>query len=332
VVSRATGADEALSRSGRPPREIHVIRTRGDRVFRVLANLGGATTLLILFLIGLFLLLKGWPALQHAGWSFFTESEWSPTAEGGTFGVAAALYWTVVISTIGLVLAVPLSIATALFITEYAPARLKGPLTSLVDLLAAVPSLIYGLWGFFFLQNRLLGISAWLHDHFGWIPFFDTDRPQYGSSAFVAGLIVTIMIVPIATSVMREVFSLTPPGEKEAALALGGTRWGMIRAVVLPFGKGGMIGGSMLALGRALGETIALAIILSFIYEIHPYILQAGANGIAPLIVTRFGEAGGIAQSSLMAAGLVLFVLTLAVNVLASVVVARSRSGAGVEI
>jgi phosphate transport system permease protein len=317
------------------PRDVQLNRTFGDRLFRAIATAGGLTTLVLLVLIGLFLLLQAWPALREAGLSFFTTQEWQFNAAGtNNFGVAALVYWTVVIAVIALVIAVPVAIACALFVTEYAPKKLRGPLTSLIDLLAAVPSLIFGIWGFFFLQPRLLGISEWLSVHFGWIPIFHVETPIFGSSAFVAGILLSLMVMPICMAVMRQVFSQAPPGEREAALALGSTRWGMIKAVVLPFGKGGIIGGSMLGLGRALGETVAVAIIISPIFQIRPNILQAGANSLAATIFLEFKEAppGSILLSGLMAAGVTLFALTLVVNTIAAFVVSRSRSGQGVEI
>jgi phosphate transport system permease protein len=290
--------------------------------------------LVILFLIGLFLFLKALPAFRDAGTHFFTRTQWIVPPRGTNYGVAALVYWTFVIAVIALVVAVPLSIAAALFITEIAPKRVKGPLTSLIDLLAAVPSLIYGMWGRDFLQGRMVGTSEWLAKYLGFLPIFKPTSPFpiYGPSAFVAGLVVSLMVVPICTSVMREVFSQVPPGEKEGALALGGTRWGMIRSVVLPFGRGGMIGGAMLGLGRALGETIAILLIISTTFEIRPNIIEAGANSIAAQIANLFGEANGVALSALLAAGFVLFVITLIVNTGAAAVVNRSRSGAGVEI
>jgi len=324
--------------SGAPPkpRQIVQIRTRADRVFRGLATGASSSTLILLFLIGLFLLIKALPALKCAGLNFLTTSEWNPPDRGTceTFGVAALMYWTVVIAVIAMVIAVPVSIAAALFITEYAPRWIRRPLTSLIDLLAAVPSLLYGMWGAGFLAARTVGITEWLANHLGFIPFFKPTNayPIYGPSAFVAGLVVSLMVVPIVTSVIREVFSQVPPGEKEGALALGGTRWGMIRAVVLPFGRGGIIGGSMLGLGRALGETIAILLIISQIYYIRANFIEAGANSIAAHIANAFGEANGVALSALLAAGLVLFGVTLLVNVGAAAIINRSRSGAGVEI
>jgi phosphate transport system permease protein len=254
------------------------------------------------------------------------------TEQSRGFGIAALIFGTVEISLIALIIAVPVSIATALFIAEYSPARARPPLTSIVELLAAVPSLIYGLWGFFYLQPKMIGVSEWLNTHVSFLPIFKVDEQLFTSSPFIAGVVLSLMVIPISTSVMRQVFSQAPPAEKEGALALGGTRWGMIRTVVLPFGRGGIIGGSMLGLGRALGETIAVAIIISPIFVITPHLLQAGGNSIPATIALRFSESQGISLSVLMAAGLTLFALTLIVNTLASIIVSRSRSGSGVEI
>ena len=332
-MTSTTTASTAPGPARRGPRVVAVNRSMGDRRFRARATAGGLTTLSLLVLIGTFLLISAWPALHHMGWHFFTTFQWRPTETGGVFGVGALLYWTIVISVIAMLFSVPVSICIALFITEFAPVKIRRPLTSLVDLLAAIPSIIYGLWGYFFLMPRMAGIASWLHAHLGFIPVFHSDLPQFSLSAFNAGTVLAIMVVPIATSVMREVFSQAPPGEKEGALALGSTRWGVIRSVVLPFGRGGMVGGSMLGLGRALGETIAVAFLITPLFDIRPSVIQAGANSIASNIFNAFGESfSGLKLSALMASGVVLFALTLTVNMLASVVVGRSRSGTGVEI
>ncbi|MDQ1534051.1 MAG: phosphate transport system permease protein [Actinomycetota bacterium] len=311
------------------PRHIRPGRTVADRVYRGASMGGGLLTLFLLVLIGWFLLREGLPELRKDGWHFITGSQWTAV---GPFGIWAVMYWTVVIALIGLVLALPLSIAMALFINEYSPPGARRVFTSLIDLLAAVPSLIYGIWGLIFLQPHLLGVSKWLTTHLSFVPIFKTTEPSYKASSFIAGVVVALMIVPIITSVTREVFSQAPPGEKEAALAMGATRWGMIRTVVLPFGKGGIIGGAMLGLGRALGETIVVVLIISPIYTVNPHILQSGSNSVASLIALQIGDAHGIAVNALMAAGLALFVLTLMVNMVAAVIVGRSRSGRGTEI
>ena len=318
--------------AGRPRRIVHA-RGRADTVYRGLATGAGLTTLAILGLIGLFLAIQSIPAFQQMGFAFFWTLTWTPDSPSHQFGVAALLFWTVVIGLIALVIAVVVAVPTALYITDYAPRRLRRTLVGLVDLLAAIPSIIYGIWGFAVLTPAVIPLAMWLNAHLGFIPIFQVDRAIFSGSAFIAGIVVAIMIMPICTSVMREVFSQTPPGEKEAALALGATRWGMVRSVVLPFGRGGIIGGAMLGLGRALGETIAVSLIISPTFIISPHLLQSGSNSVAALIALKFGEATqqhGI--PALMAAGVTLFMVTLLVNFLASLVVARSRSGKGVEI
>jgi phosphate transport system permease protein len=202
----------------------------------------------------------------------------------------------------------------------------------LVDLLASIPSLLFGLWGFLFLGGQIVPLSRWMTRHFGWFPLFATDKgANLTGSMFIAGIVVSLMVLPIVASVVREVFAQTPPGEKEAALALGATRWGMVRSVVLPYGRAGIVGGAMLGLGRALGETIAVALLLPQVPELSARILQNGGATVSSFIALR---AGGdpFTVSGLMAAGLRLFFMTLGTNVIASMVVARSRSGAGVDL
>jgi phosphate transport system permease protein len=307
-----------------------VQRTPGDRIFRFAAKSAAAITLAILVLIGVFLVLKAWPALRENGLGFITRTQWNGT--GLDSGIASLVLLTFEIAVVALFLAVPISIGSALFLTEYCPRSLRRPLTSLVDLLAAVPSLIFGLWGVFFLQPRLRPVAHWLNVHLGFIPIFKAREGNYSSSTFIAGVVVALMVVPICTAVMREVFSQAPPGEKEGALALGGTKWGMIRMVVLPFGRGGIIGGSMLGLGRALGETIAITLIVSPTFAPTIRILNGAGNSIAATIANQFNEGSPFAQSALLGAGLALFVITLIVNAFASFVVSRSRSGAATEI
>jgi phosphate transport system permease protein len=311
-------------------------RSTPDKVYRGVVRASGIVTLGLMGLIGLFLVLKSWDALHATGLSFFTKSVWTP--ETGQFGVWGALLGTVLIAVIALVMAVPVAICAALFVTEYAPARLRRPLTSFVDILAAIPSIIYGLWGRAFLVPRQIHLSRWMGTHLGFIPIFRTDEAHslasYPASTFIAGTVVALMIVPICTAVMREVFSQAPLGEKEGALALGGTKWGVIKTVVLPFGRGGIIGGSMLGLGRALGETIAVTLIVSPLFDPHglTHVLHTGGISIASLIAFKFSESNDFGVSALMAAGLTLFVITLFVNALAGIIVARSRSGAATEI
>ena len=308
-------------------------RTTADRVYRAIGTSAGLLVLVILCLIGIFLLVRSLPAFRLAGLHFFTTSAWEPDAATHQFGIAAVLYWTIVMACMALLIAVPLSVFAAVYLTEFAPRRIRGPLVTLIDLLAAVPSLIFGLWGAYFLMPRMIGTSRWISVHLGWIPIFRVTTPDFASSAFIVAIVLALMVMPIVTSISREVFSQVPVGEKEAALALGGTRWGMVRKVVLPYGRGGIIGASMLGLGRALGETIAIVIIASPLFVIRPNVLQLGTNSVAALIALRFGDASkeyGI--PALMAAGLTLFMFTLLVNSVAAFVVNRSRSGKGGEL
>ena len=295
--------------------------------------------LLITGSIGLFLGLQAIPTLRHYGFSFFTTSSWQP--ELNQIGIAAVLVGTVEIALVAVTVSVPLAMGFALFITEYAPRRLRASMVSAIDLMAAVPSIIYGLWGFFLLQPHAIGLARWLSQHFGWIPIFkvSTDpnaavwqQSKYTSSVFIAGLAVSMMVIPLACAVMRAVFDQAPRGEREAALALSGTRLGVIRMVVLPFGRGGIIGGSMLGLGRALGETAAVLLIISPAYVIKLRILEAGTQTVSALIAGNFGNATKSQLSALLTAGFVLFGITLIVNLVAAMIIRRSRSGAGIDV
>ncbi|WP_231496089.1 phosphate ABC transporter permease subunit PstC [Cellulomonas sp. HZM] len=318
------------------PRRIGTRRSASDRAFRAVLLAAGGAVLATMGFVGCFLLLRAWDALSRAGWSFLTTQAWEP--DSGNFGIAAILVGTVLIATVAVTVAVPLATGTALYISEYAPTRVRQTLVSIVDLMAAIPSVVFGLWGFFFLQGHITGLARWLSTTFGWFPPFqvpgaDPHDPLatatvYTSSTFIAGLVVAMMITPVVASIMREVFSQAPVGEREGALALGSTRWGMVRRVVLPYGKGGMIGGTMLGLGRALGETIAVYMIISPVFAIQWHVLANGGSSVSSLIALRYGESTPFGMSALMAAGLALFLMTLVINFAASSVVARSRSGA----
>lgn len=335
TITPGTGSDI-------PPAERRTLSARptgSDLAFVMGSRAVGLVVLLVTGGIGAFLAWQAVPTFRHYGWSFFSETQWSP--ETDTLGILSVLVGTITVALVAMTFAFPLALATALYISEYAPVRVRGMLVSVIDLMAAVPSIVYGLWGFFLLQPHASGVARFLHVYFGWIPVFQVDadlslaqweQSRYTASAFVAGLAVAMMVLPMACSVMREVFSQAPPGEREAALALGSTRWGMIRAVVLPFGRGGIIGGTMLGLGRALGETIAVVLIISPAFDLKFRPLEIGTSTVSALIAGRFGEASESQLSALLTAGFVLFVITLVVNTLAALVVARSRSGAGTDI
>jgi len=321
---------------GRPRRPVTAQPGTGDRVFRGLTRSGSLVVLAVFAAIGLFLAIKASSAIRVAKFHFLTTQAWEPDIHH--FGIAGIMADTIFIALVAVIIAIPISLGLSLFISEIAPQRMKRALVSLVDLMAAVPSVVYGLWALYFLEGRTVGVARWLATWFGWIPIFKVNGANptdptataslYTASTFVAGIAVSLMVIPILTSVMRESFSQAPLGEREGAYALGSTRWGMIRSVVLPFGKGGIIGGTMLGLGRALGETIVVILIISPVYTANFHLLQSGGNSISYLIANLVGESSSFGISALMAAGLALFVLTLIVNFSASAVVARSRSGA----
>ena len=315
------------------PRVIVEEPTQIDRWFDRVTLWSGLAVLVILTLVGVFLLLRSEKALNVTGlWGFLTTKTWRTDVHPPKIGVLGLLTGTVEVAIIAIFIAVPLGVMSALFITEYASPKSRRYLTAVVDLFAAIPSLLYGIWGFIVFQKQIVPLSRWLTRHLGWFPLFHTDKGAIlTNTIFIGGIVVSLMTLPIIASVVREVFAQTPPGEKEAALALGATKWGMIRNVVLPFGRGGIIGGTMLGLGRALGETIALALLLSQVAQVNFKILENGGGSISGFIARRAGS-DAFTTSGLMAAGLVLFILTLATNMVASVVVSRSRSGAGVEL
>ena len=313
------------------PRAITVRVTPADRAFRALLRGGGIAVFVLIGLIGTFLIVKAWSTFRRVGWSFLTNQSW--LVNSNHFGVGSILPNGIIIALIALVLAVPLAITAALFISEYAPVVLKRWLVSLIDLMAAIPSIVYALWGIFFLQGQVIGFARWLSDHIG--PVFPPFRIVGQASAialsaspFLVGLVVALMVIPIITSICREVFSQAPQGEREAAYALGASRWAMIRTVVLPYGRGGMIGAIMLGFGRAMGETIVVSLIISPLYTVNWHVLQTGGMSIPGLIALKYSESTPEMISSLMAAGLVLFAFTLAVNAVAGVIISRARSGA----
>jgi phosphate transport system permease protein len=316
------------------PRPIAIPNDRlpEDRIFRAVARAAGFAAFIILFLIGFFLLLRGLPALRAMGPKYFTTSGYNTIHKPYHFGALAQMYGTVVIAIIAVIVGVPIAIGTALFLTEYAPIRSRRAFIAMVDLGAAIPSIIFGLWALHELQPQITGTTTWMAHHLSFIPIFKANNPPFNGSFFIAGLVVGLMIVPIVASVSREVFSLAPPGEREGALALGATKSQMIRTVVLPFGRGGIIGASMLGLGRALGETIAVYVILGLDFVISPHILEHGGTSVASFIAAEFGAGGKLGTSDLLMLGFVLFCFTLVVNLLASLIVNRSRSGKGVEL
>jgi phosphate transport system permease protein len=288
--------------------------------------------LLLLAAIAIFLVLKAIPSLSKDHGNFFSTKAWNPDASPPVFGIAVLVFGTVLSSLLAIVMAVPVGLGVAIFITEYAPRRVATWLGYLTDMLATVPSVVYGLWGLIFLVPRMQGVQHWLAQWFGWFPLFadPNNRTSVASrSIFVASIVLAIMVLPVVAAISREVLRQVDPTLKEAALALGATRWEMVRMALLPPSRPGIIGAVMLGLGRALGETIAIALILGTSFVVSVHILQPGGNTIAANIATYFGEAGSTGRSALIATGLVLFIMTLAVSVVARSVIYRAARKQG---
>jgi len=314
-----------------PPREPTSPRRaavrRGDRVFRGLTLAAGVFTLIVLAAIAIFLIVKALPALRADTKGFLTTREWLPDASPSVFGIAALAFGTLLSSALALVIAVPIAIGVALYTTDYAPRRIATVLGYVTDMLAAVPSVIYGLWGLYFLIPHLVPVQSFLARTFGWIPLFadpDNRTSVASRSIFAAAVVLAVMILPIISAISREVLAQVPTTSREAALALGATRWEMIRTAVLPPSRPGLISAVMLGLGRALGETIAVALVLAASFDVNWRVLTPGGNSIAANIATKFGESGNTGREALIASGLVLFAITLIVNLVARAVIYRS--------
>ncbi|GAA2613308.1 phosphate ABC transporter permease subunit PstC [Streptomyces tubercidicus] len=300
----------------------------GDRIFLGLSRGSGIALLVIMAAIAVFLSYRSVLAISGDKANFFTTLDWNASGLEPKFGIAVLAFGTVVSSVIAMIIAVPVAVGIALFISHYAPRKLSSLLGYVIDLLAAVPSIIYGLWGALFLVPHLTGLYTWLDDYLGWTGIF-----EYGGGAarslFTVGILLAIMILPIVTSVSREVFLQVPKMHEEAALALGATRWEVIRMSVLPFGRSGVISASMLGLGRALGETMAVATVLSPSFLINASLLDPGGGTFAQNIASKFSEADQFGQDALIASGLVLFVITLLVNGAARLIIARRKEYSG---
>jgi phosphate ABC transporter permease protein PstC len=289
-------------------------------------GLSGLAAAILILIVYFFIRLIGEShnVFSQYGLNFIFGNDWD--VNRNIYHGAAMLVGTLVTSTIALVLGVPVAVATAVYINELCPRRLRQPLSILVDLLAAVPSVVYGLWGVFVLAPKLLGGEKWFASTFSFIPWIGGGTPTL-YNYFIAGLILAIMILPIVSAISREVIATVPAENKEAALALGATRWEMIRMTVLPYSRPGITGGAMLGLGRALGETIAVVLVIGAAPTIGNHLFAEG-NTFAAVIANEFGEAQGIHVSALFAAGLVLFVLTLIVNIIARYYISRGSHGA----
>jgi len=294
-------------------------RRRGDRIFSNFAVIAGVTILALLAGVAIFLLVQAMPAITASA---------SELPDGKTLVnyVAPLLFGTVLAAALAVIVAVPMATAVALFITHIAPRRLAQPLGYIVDLLAAIPSIVYGLWGIAVLGPAVVPVTQWMADNLSFIPFFAGPASVTGRTMFTVAIVLALMILPIVSAVAREVFTQTPRKLQEGARALGATRWEVIRMTVLPFGKSALISGSMLGLGRALGETMAVAIILSGSGAVtFNLISTSNPSTIAANIALQFPESSGVAVNVLIASGLVLFAITLVVNMIARSIIARQN-------
>jgi phosphate transport system permease protein len=303
---------------------------RAERAFQVWTLATGLLVLAILALILITTTRHAWPVLREMGIGFVTTATWDPNPSSGNpvFGALPFMYGTAVSSLIALLIAVPTSIGIALFLTELAPRWLRAPAVTVVDLLAAIPSVVFGLWGVLVVAPALVPIYSWLHDVLGGIPVLGSvfGAPvATGRNFMTAGIILAIMVTPIITSISREVLATVPQGNKDAAFALGATRWEMITGAVFPHSFGGLVGAVMLGLGRAMGETIAVALVIGGATAITPNVF-AGGNTMAAIIVQQFGESTGTFTAALIGLGVVLFAMTVLVNLAARMVVNRTEA------
>jgi phosphate transport system permease protein len=300
----------------------------GDRVYRIVITAFALCVPLLLALIAFEVGRAGWPAIRQFGFAFLTSSTWDPVA--GVYGSAPAIVGTLLTSAIALLIATPLALGAAIFLAEFAPAWLRQPVAFLVDLLAAIPSVVYGLWGIFVLVPMLRAyVMPFISETLGLgrLPLF--AGPAYGNSVLAAGVILAIMVLPYIAAVSREVLLAVPRSQREAALALGATRWETIIGAVLPYARVGIFGGVILGLGRALGETMAVTMVIGNTHELSLSLFHPGYT-MASLIANEFSEAtADIHLSALMAVGLVLFVITLIVNAIARWLVWRVSRGQG---
>jgi phosphate transport system permease protein len=303
-------------------------RRGGDRWFGLASHGAGVAVVALVTLVGVFLVSQAIPALSKNEANFLTSREWSVGGDNPRFGILEMLWTTTTASIIAMAIAVPIGVCVALFITEYAPQWLRRPAATLVDLLAAVPSIVYGLWGLIIFRPVVRPLEDWLSTRLGWLPLFAPTGITGGTIMFI-GVVLAIMILPIVTAISREVFAQTPTTHKEGALALGATRWEMIRTAVLPFGKPGVISAAMLALGRALGETIAVTFIVSTLAAGSDWTwsMLSGGETFASRIANNAAEFDSPQKTgAFIAAGLVLFILTFVVNAIARVVIERRKA------
>jgi len=314
-MTEANQVGDSLYRAVIPPRSPASEWT--ERLFVKLTQLFAIAVAGVLVAIGVEAAIGAWPAMKEFGLNFIVESAWNPVTQ--VYGALPMIYGTLVSSGIALLLAFPIGVGTAIFLSEnFLPASIRTPLTYMVELLAAIPSVVYGLWGIYVLIPFLKPIGQWLHQNLGFIPLFST--PFIGPGMLPAALILAVMILPILTAIARDSLASLPPHLRQASLGLGATRWTTIFRVLIPSAFSGIVGGTMLALGRAIGETMAVTMLIGNANNLN-FSLLAPANTIASLLANQFAEASGLQISALMYAALVLFLMTLVVNLLAEVII-----------
>jgi phosphate transport system permease protein len=317
-----TRPPEIAAEPGGPKGPLHGGSRVADQIFSWLCLAAGLLVLVVLGLILLSTSNEAMPAFREEGLRFLTSDVWDPAR--GRFGALAFIYGTLVVAAIALVIAVPISIGLALFITEIAPKKLRTPVVYLIDLLAAVPSVVYGLWGILVFGKAIANVYDDISRTMDPIPVLGNIlQGASGASFMTAGIILAIMITPIVTSITREVFNTVPSDQKEAALGLGATRWEMIRGAVFPYSRTGIVGAVMLGLGRAMGETIAVALVIGSAPAIRAQLFVPG-DAMAAVVANEFGEAGGTHRAALIGLGVVLFVMTVIVNLLARKITGRA--------
>ena len=299
---------------------------RGDRVFNRVVTGAAFVALLLLAGIAIFLGIQVVPAFQSQGWDFLTTTAWDINTDPPTAGIFGMLYGSLLVAVIGLIIGTPVSLLLSVFIVFMAPKGVSKVVTNFIDLMAAIPSVILGLWAFYILNTQAQEWQSLLNQYLGWIPIFRNESGNFQGTPFIAGFVLAIMMIPIVTSVTREVLGRTPPELINASEALGCSMWTMLRYVALPYGRGGIVGGIMLGLGRALGETVAVFFVLKIVFDTNWYkVIESGGGSVATLIVSRFGEVSGTFELNLLlAAGFFLFMGTLIVNVIANLIVTRT--------
>lgn len=300
--------------------------SKADRVFYKSATWAANSSIVLVSLIFAFLLWRSWPAFESQGIDYIFGSTWDSNPENLVMQIGPMLWGSILVSSIGVMLAVPMAISIAYFIVFMANDRFGKIATVMIDLLAALPSVVLGLWGLLVFSPVAAGWAEMIHEGLGFIPIFENSSGNFLRSPFIAGWVVAVMIVPIIASVTREIFSQLDRDLISASLALGAGRWSTFRRVILPTSGGGIVGGILLGLGRALGETVAIFFVLNLVFEVNWFnVLEDKGGSVASMILSKFGEAGQEEVAGLMAAGVVLFVVTLFVNMIASFIVAKAQ-------